>query len=38
MPSAWDMMDLLNIPDCKVTAFRGNSANFFGENYEQGGG
>ena len=28
MPSVWDMKDILNIPDCKVTAFRGNSANF----------
>ena len=35
MPSVWDMMDLLNIPDCKVTAFRGNSANFFGIKFQQ---
>ena len=27
-----------SIPDCKVTAFRGNSANFSCKNYEQGGG
>ena len=27
MPSVWDMMDLLNIPDCKFTAFSTNSAN-----------
>ena len=35
MPSVWDMMDLLNIPDCKVTAFRGKSANFFRTKFQQ---
>ena len=35
MPSVWDMMDLLNIPDCKVTAFLGKSANFFGTKFQQ---
>ena len=35
MPSVWDMMDLLNIPDCKVTAFRVNSANFFSIKFQQ---
>ena len=35
MPSVWDMMDLLNIPDCKVTAFPGNSANFSFKKNEQ---
>ena len=35
MPSVWDMKDLLNIPDCKVTAFLGNSANFSDIKFQQ---
>lgn len=35
MPSVWDMMDRLNIPDCKVTAFPRNCANIFDKSYQQ---
>jgi hypothetical protein len=35
MPSVWDMMDLLNIPGTKVTAFWGNSANFSDGKFQQ---
>ena len=33
MPSVWDMKDILNIPEHKVTVFPGKTANIFYKNF-----